>query len=63
VEIITLYVLVVFTDACPENVMVALDVLLTLTDQTYQTSVRLVEDVDRQTLVGGVVVHQQTHVV
>ena len=58
-----LYVLVVFTDVYPENVMDALDVRLTLTDQTYQTSVHLVEDVDRQTLVGGVVVHQQTHVV
>ena len=32
-------------------------------DQIYQTSVHLVEDVDKQTLVGGVVVHQQTHVV
>ena len=62
-ELHTLYVLVVFTDVYPENVMVVLDVRLTLTDQTYQTSVHLVEDVDRQTLVGGVVVHQQTHVV
>ena len=32
-------------------------------DQIYQTSVHLVDDVDKQTLVGGVVVHQQTQVV
>tara|TARA_B100001778_G_C18428968_1_gene556877 strand:- start:323 stop:514 length:192 start_codon:yes stop_codon:yes gene_type:complete len=63
VEIITLYVLVVFTDVYPENVMVVLDVPLTLMDQTYQTSVHLVEGVDRQMMVGGAVVHQQTHVV